>query len=519
MTALAAESYVPIAINHRIETEEVLGPLPEGWEKANFGDTLNRSYFVDHKSKTTSWIDPRTFHLRKHDIREVVNGELPYGWEESWDASFGVYYMDHLNKMHYEAGPWEESTRDQVMQRAGRIEEETEKLEAQIKEEKEKKRQLEEAEAKVLELEAEKMRLEQEIGLIHDRNESGEIGDGDAQAEAELEEELAIVTGKLELERLEAEQVAQEHARLKADIADFQARLEELKALNERLNHENMHLMEAAQATNQELGEVRNMIEVEAAQRAALEAYIVQLKQEVLAMVNPADAEAARVVDEQAAAEAKEEEALPPPGAIGGGIAEELEVLKSRLEAEMEERERLKALQASLEAEKERAREAEEVAAAKHHHASHERVASEDGDELDSDEDEDDDQVDANYHVPGWVRELNVHAQKSKTLRVKIANKSADAPENLGFREKLLKFTAASIESGEKPKLPEGPANPSSAFAVRARETAFGTTAPEGAETEQTVEAEHVEEAEQAEEGEEAVPVEESEDQNYEAQE
>jgi hypothetical protein len=74
-----SEGYVPVAINGRIETEEVLGPLPSNWEKAQWGNT-NRYFYVDHNTKTTTWVDPRTYHLRKHDIRDVVPGELPYGW-------------------------------------------------------------------------------------------------------------------------------------------------------------------------------------------------------------------------------------------------------------------------------------------------------------------------------------------------------------------------------------------------------------------------------------------------------
>ena len=50
--------YTPVAINSRIETEEVLGPLPEMWEVAEWGNTGKR-YFVDHSTKSTTWIDPR----------------------------------------------------------------------------------------------------------------------------------------------------------------------------------------------------------------------------------------------------------------------------------------------------------------------------------------------------------------------------------------------------------------------------------------------------------------------------
>ena len=33
-------------------------PLPEGWEKRIHSD--GRTYFVDHRNRTTTWVDPRT---------------------------------------------------------------------------------------------------------------------------------------------------------------------------------------------------------------------------------------------------------------------------------------------------------------------------------------------------------------------------------------------------------------------------------------------------------------------------
>lgn len=40
------------------DEEEVLGPLPDGWERRVQPD--NRVYFVNHKNRTTQWEDPRT---------------------------------------------------------------------------------------------------------------------------------------------------------------------------------------------------------------------------------------------------------------------------------------------------------------------------------------------------------------------------------------------------------------------------------------------------------------------------
>jgi hypothetical protein len=95
----------PTRFNRRVpdefyETEEELGPLPEGWEKAFKG---RQTYFVkyvrlslslthtrtagqripwgqgcslgmctvSHKTKETTWVDPRTEKTREHDITKI----------------------------------------------------------------------------------------------------------------------------------------------------------------------------------------------------------------------------------------------------------------------------------------------------------------------------------------------------------------------------------------------------------------------------------------------------------------
>ncbi|KAJ3265236.1 hypothetical protein HDU76_012071, partial [Blyttiomyces sp. JEL0837] len=55
-----------------------------------------------------------TYHLRKHDIGEVVKGELPYGWEENHDEELGTFFIDHVTETHYWNPPWEEETRQLV---------------------------------------------------------------------------------------------------------------------------------------------------------------------------------------------------------------------------------------------------------------------------------------------------------------------------------------------------------------------------------------------------------------------
>ncbi|KAJ1127784.1 hypothetical protein NDU88_006177 [Pleurodeles waltl] len=68
-------------------------PLPEGWEEAV--DFDGKVYYVDHTSKTTSWIDPRDRYTKPLTFADCIGDELPLGWEEAYDPQVGVYYIDH----------------------------------------------------------------------------------------------------------------------------------------------------------------------------------------------------------------------------------------------------------------------------------------------------------------------------------------------------------------------------------------------------------------------------------------
>lgn len=46
-----------------INLQTNLGSLPEGWEQAKTSE--GEVYFINHKTRTTSWYDPR---IRKYDI-------------------------------------------------------------------------------------------------------------------------------------------------------------------------------------------------------------------------------------------------------------------------------------------------------------------------------------------------------------------------------------------------------------------------------------------------------------------
>jgi protein KIBRA len=79
-------------------------PLPEGWDIGM--DYDGKPYFIDHKNKTTSWVDPRDSLTKPADFTECVGDELPVGWEQAYDYHRGgIYYVDHRNQRTQETDP------------------------------------------------------------------------------------------------------------------------------------------------------------------------------------------------------------------------------------------------------------------------------------------------------------------------------------------------------------------------------------------------------------------------------
>ncbi|XP_053325543.1 membrane-associated guanylate kinase, WW and PDZ domain-containing protein 1 isoform X2 [Spea bombifrons] len=91
-----------------------LGPLPANWEMAYTEN--GEVYFIDHNTKTTSWLDPRCLNKQPKPLEECEDDEegvhteeldseieLPAGWEKIEDPVYGIYYVDHINrKTQYE---------------------------------------------------------------------------------------------------------------------------------------------------------------------------------------------------------------------------------------------------------------------------------------------------------------------------------------------------------------------------------------------------------------------------------
>ena len=85
------------------------GELPPGWEQRHTPE--GRSYFVDHNTRTTTWVDPRRQqYIRMYGQNANGNnttiqtqpvsqlGALPSGWEMRLTNTARVYFVDHNTK-------------------------------------------------------------------------------------------------------------------------------------------------------------------------------------------------------------------------------------------------------------------------------------------------------------------------------------------------------------------------------------------------------------------------------------
>lgn len=84
------------------------GDLPAGWEQRYTPE--GRAYFVDHNTRTTTWVDPRRQqYIRMYGPNSVGGstiaqqpvsqlGPLPSGWEMRLTNTARVYFVDHNTK-------------------------------------------------------------------------------------------------------------------------------------------------------------------------------------------------------------------------------------------------------------------------------------------------------------------------------------------------------------------------------------------------------------------------------------
>lgn len=84
------------------------GELPAGWEQRHTPE--GRAYFVDHNTRTTTWVDPRRQqYIRMYGGNQANSttiqqqpvsqlGPLPSGWEMRLTNTARVYFVDHNTK-------------------------------------------------------------------------------------------------------------------------------------------------------------------------------------------------------------------------------------------------------------------------------------------------------------------------------------------------------------------------------------------------------------------------------------
>jgi E3 ubiquitin-protein ligase NEDD4 len=84
------------------------GELPSGWEQRHTPE--GRPYFVDHNTRTTTWVDPRRQQYIRMYGGQSANGStiqqqpvsqlgpLPSGWEMRLTNTARVYFVDHNTK-------------------------------------------------------------------------------------------------------------------------------------------------------------------------------------------------------------------------------------------------------------------------------------------------------------------------------------------------------------------------------------------------------------------------------------
>ncbi|KAI0446256.1 HECT-domain-containing protein [Xylaria telfairii] len=96
------------AMMHTGATSPGTGELPPGWEQRWTPE--GRPYFVDHNTRTTTWVDPRRQqYIRMYGGQNNSNGTiqqqpvsqlgpLPSGWEMRLTNTARVYFVDHNTK-------------------------------------------------------------------------------------------------------------------------------------------------------------------------------------------------------------------------------------------------------------------------------------------------------------------------------------------------------------------------------------------------------------------------------------
>lgn len=351
------------AINSKVETEDVLGSLPAGWEKI---DQAGRSLFIDHNTHTTTWVDPRTSFLRKPTVTEVIPGELPYGWEET-NVNGRTVYVDHILQKQYETGPWDEKVQQETFEEYEKLAMNPSIMIEYEDLEKRKKGEVNECSGKISQLEAAKFGLDSELQDLTDAFEknNGDSLEFDSQRTA-FKEKISTLDRDIKRQKSNFEQLASEHALLLSELKQFKDIVRQLKGI-ELTEEEVAPVTVAAPATISNsnsvdqlsaptnAAEMRELLIKQTNQRKTLEMEIQGLQAKLVSMLDPAQQEI--IMRKEAAlghvtnnlTDANEDD-LPAPGQMN--IDAEMVALNVRLEEEREERIRLRELKRALEAER-----------------------------------------------------------------------------------------------------------------------------------------------------------------------
>ncbi len=104
----ATQAAASSTMMHTGTTTAGTGELPPGWEQRWTPE--GRAYFVDHNTRTTTWVDPRRQqYIRMYGGQNNTNGTiqqqpvsqlgpLPSGWEMRLTNTARVYFVDHNTK-------------------------------------------------------------------------------------------------------------------------------------------------------------------------------------------------------------------------------------------------------------------------------------------------------------------------------------------------------------------------------------------------------------------------------------
>eukprot|EP00042_Codosiga_hollandica_P035769 m.267911 g.267911 ORF g.267911 m.267911 type:complete len:758 (+) comp54721_c0_seq1:653-2926(+) len=211
------------------------GSLPPGWDEMIDSET-GQAFYVDHTTRTTSWIDPRDIFRRKHTFNECVGDELPFGWEEAFDPTVGIYFIDHNS--------WSTQLEDP---RTNKYAEQVSELQVFLMHAKSNARQ---KAAEIFEMENQLLRAEQEIARL-----SRQVHTTNPQTPSlsKLRADLAARQRELEAQRKALD-------RLREELKYDQDGIEILEDVGQRLDENPEYNIDDARQAANELNELRSLV-------------------------------------------------------------------------------------------------------------------------------------------------------------------------------------------------------------------------------------------------------------------